>query len=109
MNQNLANESLQMNWAMAVLAPLTLFPATSAMFTVVRKWVMGDTDTGVFRTFFKGYKENYKQSLIGGIFYTFTVCHHVCGLYRIYDTTQQLANRGRNYAYSYHYFACVYV
>ncbi|MFK4434784.1 YesL family protein [Paenibacillus sp. RC21] len=70
MNQNLANESLQMNWAMAVLAPLTLFPATSAMFSVVRKWVMGDTDAGVFRTFFKGYKENYKQSLIGGIFYT---------------------------------------
>ncbi|MGW8956361.1 YesL family protein [Paenibacillus sp. NPDC055715] len=70
MNQNLANESLQMNWAMAILVPLTLFPATSAMFTVVRKWVIGDTDAGVFRTFFKGYKENYKQSLIGGIFYT---------------------------------------
>lgn len=70
MQQNLANESLQMNWAIAIVAPLTLFPATSALFTVVRKWNMGDTDVPIFRTFFTGYKENYKQSLIGGIFYT---------------------------------------
>lgn len=70
MQQNLANESLQMNWAIAIVAPLTLFPATSALFTVVRKWNMGDTDVPIFRTFFVGYKENYKQSLIGGIFYT---------------------------------------
>ncbi|WP_427052532.1 YesL family protein [Paenibacillus sp. TC-CSREp1] len=70
MQQNLANESLQMNWAIAIVAPLTLFPATAALFTVVRKWNMGDTDVPIFRTFFAGYKENYKQSLIGGIFYT---------------------------------------
>ncbi|MDO7906012.1 DUF624 domain-containing protein [Paenibacillus sp. JX-17] len=70
MNQNFTNESLQMNWAMGIVAPLTLFPATAAMFTVVRKWVMGDSDIKIFKTFFRGFKENYLQSLIGGIFYT---------------------------------------
>jgi uncharacterized membrane protein YesL len=57
-------------YGMAILAPFTLFPATAALFTVVRKWVMGEADVSVTRTFFKGYKENYKQSMIGGIFYT---------------------------------------
>ena len=55
---------------MAVLAPFTIFPATTALFTVVRKWVMGEGDLSVPRTYFKGYKENYKQSMIGGVFYT---------------------------------------
>ncbi|GKU79787.1 YesL family protein [Paenibacillus sp. L3-i20] len=53
-----------------VLAPLTLFPATAAMFTVARKWVMGETDAPLFKTFFRGYKDNYKQSMIGGFLYT---------------------------------------
>lgn len=55
---------------MAIVAPFTLFPATAAMFSVARKWVMGETDVALFKTFFKGYKENYKQSMLGGIVYT---------------------------------------
>lgn len=54
---------------MAIIAPFTLFPATAAMFSVARKWVMGETDVALFKTFFKGYKENYKQAMIGGIIY----------------------------------------
>lgn len=53
-----------------VLMTFVLFPATSAMFTSVRKWVMGDTDVPLFKTFFRGYKENYKASMIGGLFYS---------------------------------------
>ncbi|GIQ63065.1 hypothetical protein PACILC2_16330 [Paenibacillus cisolokensis] len=53
----------------AVVAPFTLFPATAAMFTVARKWVMGEVDVPLFRTFFRGYKENYVQSMVGGILY----------------------------------------
>ncbi|MHA0857928.1 YesL family protein [Paenibacillus sp. CMAA1364] len=64
------DEQLLLNWVLGILAPFLLFPAISALFTVVRKWVMGDVDVPVFRTFFTGYKENYKQSMIGGIFYT---------------------------------------
>lgn len=64
------NEQITLNWAIGVLAPFTVFPATSALFTVVRKWVMGNTDVGTFRTFFKGYKENYVKSMFGGLIYT---------------------------------------
>ncbi len=55
---------------MAIVAPFTLFPATAAMFTVARKWVMGEVDVPLFKTFFRGYKENYKQSMLGGIVYS---------------------------------------
>lgn len=54
---------------MAIVAPFTLFPATAAMFTVARKWVSGEADVPLLRTFFRGYKENYLQSMIGGIIY----------------------------------------
>lgn len=70
MANNLPNESLQMNWALAISAPFTLFPATAALFSVARKWVMGDTDVKLLKTYFKSYKDNYKQAMIGGIFYT---------------------------------------
>jgi uncharacterized membrane protein YesL len=56
--------------AMAVVAPFSLFPATAAMFAVARKWVMGESDVALFKTYFRGYKENYKQSMLGGIIYT---------------------------------------
>lgn len=67
------NEQLTLNWAMGILAPFTVFPATSALFTVVRKWVMGNTDVGTFRTFFQGYKENYLKSMLGGLIYTLLI------------------------------------
>ncbi|MCD9025638.1 YesL family protein [Cohnella silvisoli] len=54
---------------LAIVAPFTLFPATSAMFSVARKWVLGDTDVPLLKTFFRSYKSNYLQAMIGGIFY----------------------------------------
>ncbi|XEC96490.1 YesL family protein [Paenibacillus tarimensis] len=54
----------------AVVAPFTFFPATAAMFAVARKWVMGEVDAPLFKTFFRGYKENYVQSMLGGILYS---------------------------------------
>ncbi|WP_438349767.1 YesL family protein [Paenibacillus sp. FA6] len=68
--QATADDQLLLNWVLGILAPFILFPAISALYAVIRKWVMGDADVPVFRTFFSGYKENYKQSMIGGIFYT---------------------------------------
>lgn len=55
---------------LAVLAPFTFFPSTAAMFTVARKWVTGEVDVPLLKTFFKGYKENFKQSMLGGLIYT---------------------------------------
>jgi uncharacterized membrane protein YesL len=52
-----------------IVAPFTLFPATSAMFAIVRKFVQGIDDSPVFRTFFKGFKENYLKSMIAGIIF----------------------------------------
>ncbi|GIO84278.1 hypothetical protein J25TS5_12100 [Paenibacillus faecis] len=57
-------------YLMAILAPFTIFPATAALFTVVRKWVMGESDLSIIKLYFRGYKENYKQSMVGGLFYT---------------------------------------
>lgn len=54
---------------MAIIAPFTFFPATSAMFSLARKWVLGDTDVPLLKTFFRSYKENFKQAMVGGIFY----------------------------------------
>lgn len=54
----------------AIASPFFFFPATAAMFTTVRKWVMGEVDTPLLKTFFRGYKENYVKSMLGGILYT---------------------------------------
>lgn len=69
-NEALRQQSLLF---MAVTAPITLFPATSALFSVVRKWIMGDTDLSTFKVYFKAYKDNYKQSIIGGLLYTLLI------------------------------------
>ncbi|GAB2700155.1 YesL family protein [Paenibacillus thermoaerophilus] len=47
--------------------PLFFFPGTSAMFSMTRKWVMGDTDAPLLKTFFRSYKENFKQAVLGGV------------------------------------------
>ncbi|REE82734.1 putative membrane protein YesL [Paenibacillus taihuensis] len=52
-----------------IVAPFTLFPATAAMFAVARKWVMGEVDAPLLRTFFRNYKDSYVQAMIGGIIY----------------------------------------
>lgn len=50
-----------------ILSPFMLFPSTTAMFGVVRMWIIGEEQFSVYRSFFKLYKENYKRSLTGGI------------------------------------------
>jgi uncharacterized membrane protein YesL len=53
--------------SIAILAPFIFFPSTTALFGVVRKWVIGETDVKVFRSFWKFYKENYVRSMLGGL------------------------------------------
>jgi len=43
-----------------------LFPATVSMFAVTRKWVMGDTEIPIFKTFWESYKTEFKQANIVG-------------------------------------------
>lgn len=37
-------------------------PATTAMFTVTRKWAMGNTDIPIFKTFFRTYRSQFLKS-----------------------------------------------
>ncbi|WP_018930622.1 YesL family protein [Gracilibacillus lacisalsi] len=47
---------------------LGLFPATVAMYTVVRKWMKGNTDVSVMKTFIHAYKGSFlKANLLGYI------------------------------------------
>lgn len=55
---------------LAILAPIFLYPATAALYGVVRKWSMGETDIPILRSFWRYYKENYLISFIGGLIFT---------------------------------------
>ncbi|WP_248924890.1 YesL family protein [Paenibacillus hamazuiensis] len=63
------NQFLSTLMLAAIVSPFTLFPATTAMFGVARKWLTGEEDAPLFKTFFRTYKENYVQSMLGGIIY----------------------------------------
>ncbi|MDL4839333.1 YesL family protein [Aquibacillus rhizosphaerae] len=43
-----------------------LFPSVVATFAVTRKWVLGETDVPVFKTFWKSYKSEFVKSNILG-------------------------------------------
>ncbi|WP_226527265.1 YesL family protein [Metabacillus niabensis] len=55
-------------FTIAGLVVLGFYPATTAMFAVVRKWVLGDCDIPVFKTFWSNYKKEFVKSNILGIF-----------------------------------------
>lgn len=50
---------------MAML-PFFFFPATMAMFALIRRWVLNEVDIPLIRSFWKYYRENYVRSLLGG-------------------------------------------
>ena len=63
---------LQLLWIAFTIVGLGIFgifPSTAAMFSVVRKWVMGVEDTPVFKTFWQTYKTEFvKVNGLGLIF-----------------------------------------
>jgi uncharacterized membrane protein YesL len=67
---DLNNDTLKQGLILlAIIAPFTLVPASSAMFSVARKWVTGDEDVPLLKTFFRSYKQNYFQAMLGGIIF----------------------------------------
>lgn len=60
---------LNILWVLFMIAGLGVFgffPSTAAMFAVTRKWMMGETEEPIFRTFWKAYKKDFVQvNLIG--------------------------------------------
>ncbi|GKW47109.1 YesL family protein [Planococcus sp. NCCP-2050] len=62
---------LNLLWVVFTLAGaviLGLFPATTAMFSVCRKWLRGQTDVPVFRTFWDYYRKDFVKSNAMGLF-----------------------------------------
>ncbi|UOQ45802.1 YesL family protein [Halobacillus salinarum] len=49
---------------------LGVFPATTAMFAVVRQWLLGETEIPVFKRFWKFYKQDFlRSSLLGYVLF----------------------------------------
>ena len=61
---------LTLLWLTASLPLLTAYPATAALFGVVRNWVRQE-DPGVIAPFFRHFRENLRQSLLLGPAWTF--------------------------------------
>src|SRR5699024_696633 len=57
---------LNILWLVLCLPVVTIFPATTAMFGVIRKW-HNEEDVMIFKHFFKLFKENFRQSFLIGI------------------------------------------
>jgi uncharacterized membrane protein YesL len=53
----------------AALSPFIFFPATTALFGVIRKWVLKE-EVDILRFYWKYYKENFKRSITGGLVLT---------------------------------------
>jgi len=63
-NPNFSAELLMSSLViLGIVSPFTIFPATTAMFSVARKWIIGQEDVPLFRTFIQG----FLKSLLGGI------------------------------------------
>lgn len=60
---------LNIIWLILCLPIITIFPATSAMFAVVRQWII-HKEHRVFGPFFHHFKDNFKQSLVIGFSWT---------------------------------------
>ncbi|WP_112180626.1 YesL family protein [Paraliobacillus zengyii] len=53
-----------------ILAPFLFFPATTAMFAMVRDWIMEQEQKSLISSYWKYYQTNYKNSLISGLVLT---------------------------------------
>lgn len=61
---------LNLLWLSFSLVGLVVFgitPSTVAMFTVVRKWLAGDTDFPIYKTFFAAFKKEFVKANIVGL------------------------------------------
>lgn len=68
---------LNIIWFLVCMPIVTIFPATAAMFAVIRQFVM-KKDTAIFIPFFRYFKENFKHSFLAGIiFFIFIVVFYI--------------------------------
>jgi uncharacterized membrane protein YesL len=53
---------LWIGFSLAGLIVLGFFPATIAMFTIIRKWLKGETEIAIFRTYWTTWKSEFFRS-----------------------------------------------
>lgn len=63
-------EITQLWFFIALLAPFVFFPSTTAVFSSVRDWIIKDEATQLVRHYWSYYLENYKSSVLMGLFLT---------------------------------------
>jgi uncharacterized membrane protein YesL len=63
---------LNILWLICCIPVITIFPATVAMFCVIRQWIL-HKDTSIYRPFFQFFKENFKLSFLLGLIWTLFV------------------------------------
>lgn len=61
------NQLFAMGMVISMLMPFFYFPATAAMYAVIRKWIINKRDVPIVRSYWQHYKENFFKSLGGGI------------------------------------------
>lgn len=60
---------LNILWLIMCIPIITIFPATTALYSVVRKWITEGTEVGAIQLFFTSFRENFKKSFIIGLFW----------------------------------------
>lgn len=61
---------LNVLWVITMLPLVTFFPATAAMFGVVRYRILQKETDGILKSFLKMFKENFKQSFVISIMWS---------------------------------------
>lgn len=59
---------LWISFTLAGIIILGLMPSTLSLFTIARKWIMGDTSIPIFKTFLETYKKEFVKINIIGFF-----------------------------------------
>ncbi|QGH33555.1 DUF624 domain-containing protein [Gracilibacillus salitolerans] len=60
------NQLMTLGVTITILAPFVFFPSTTAMYGVIRKFILSE-EIRVFQSFLRYYKENYVRSMVGGL------------------------------------------
>lgn len=64
------DELYHLVYVILFLLPFIFFPATTALYAVVRQWVIGNREKKTISFFWMAYKENYLRSMIVGCLFT---------------------------------------
>lgn len=77
---------IQLNilWILFCLPVVTIFPATAAMYSVVRQWIV-EQDPSVYRSFLFHFKKNMKKNTIIGLMWYVVLCLLYINFFAIFN------------------------